>query len=204
MIKYKHALFHSELDAVRELMIEFLEWAKMKFHPELDGIPAFDAVDDELNTLPDQYAPPQGRLFLALVDDQPAGCVGMRPVDDGIAELKRMYVRPAFRGMKIGWTLGQMVVDAAKEAGYHILNLDSHKLMTDAHRVYYGLGFQVVPTPDDMPPFVQENAIFMALDLTSSGDSLIESHLNNDFCVPVVTAIGVLCRGCVRLNRLCV
>lgn len=167
MTEYKHATTPTELDAVKDLMIEFLEWTKVEFHPELDGIPAFDAVDDELNSLPGDYAKPKGRLFLATVAGQPAGCVGMRPVDgeEGVVELKRMYVRPANRGKKIGWTLGQKVVDAAISEGYHTLNLDSHKLMTAAHGVYYGLGFEVVPTPDNMPPFVQENAIFMKLEL---------------------------------------
>lgn len=78
----------------------------------------FQRFDDELRQLPGKYAPPRGRLFIATVDGKSAGCVALRPFDDDRCEMKRLYVRDAFRGLGIGRLLAQRIVDEAAAMGY--------------------------------------------------------------------------------------
>jgi ribosomal protein S18 acetylase RimI-like enzyme len=146
---------------MRDLLREYILWTQT-LHP-LDDIPAFAGIDEELRQLPGIYAPPQGRLLLTLVKGEPVGCVCLKPVADGVCELKRMYIKPSYRGMKIGQKLGEAFVVAASEIGYTKIILDSLRTMVAAHAIYRGLGFKVIKTPTDVPEFVQQNAIFMEM-----------------------------------------
>ncbi len=95
----------------------------------------------ELATLPGGYAAPDGRLFLAVRGGQTVGCVALRRLADGVSELKRLYVRPAFRGLGIGRALVEAVIDAARQAGYARMRLDTVPSMERARALYGLLGF---------------------------------------------------------------
>jgi GNAT superfamily N-acetyltransferase len=163
MVEIVQAESELHLGYVSELLKEYLAWAET-LHP-MDGIPAFEGASDEVENLPGIYSPPKGRLLLALNDDRPAGCVALKPVRAGVAELKRMYVQPGKRGQGIGWKLGEKLVHEARHIGYAKIVLDSHHSMKDAHAIYRGLGFRQVAPPADTPEIVKDMAIFMELDL---------------------------------------
>jgi putative acetyltransferase len=101
----------------------------------------FQDFESELAGLPGAYAPPAGRLFLARCDDAWAGCVGLRRFEGNICEMKRLYVRPAFRGRGVGRILAVAVIDAARLGGYARMRLDTITSMAAANGLYERLGF---------------------------------------------------------------
>ncbi len=101
----------------------------------------FQDVDAELADLASTYGPPSGRALIARVDGTAVGCAGIRRLTDGIAELKRMFVRPAARAHGVGRALAEAALSAARELGYERLRLDTTAEMTGAIAVYERLGF---------------------------------------------------------------
>lgn len=105
----------------------------------------YQGFSAELAALPDPYVPPRGALLIARLDDEVAGCVGLRPIGDGVGEMKRLYVRPACRKYGLGQQLVQAVIDAARAAGHRELRLDTLASMTSAQALYRRLGFAEIP-----------------------------------------------------------
>ena len=109
----------------------------------------FQNFEAELATLPGDYAPPGGALVLALVDGLPAGCVAMRPLPESdhinACEMKRLYVRPAFRRFGLGRLLTQELIDVATQAGHSCMLLDTLDDMEAARGLYTSLGFEAIP-----------------------------------------------------------
>ena len=109
---------------------------------------AFQNFDNELAQLPGDYAAPRGALLLAYVDGALAGCCALRPLDNAdipnAAEMKRLYVRPAFRGFGLGRQLAETILDAARQAGYASVLLDTLDDMEAARNLYADLGFQSI------------------------------------------------------------
>ena len=125
------------LDATRAILREYAATLGVDL-----GFQGFEA---ELAALPGAYAPPGGELLLAYVQDRLAGCGALRPlldVDDANAcEMKRLYVRPEFRGLGLGRMLAQTLVDRARQAGYSVMLLDTLDDMAAARELYGSLGF---------------------------------------------------------------
>jgi GNAT superfamily N-acetyltransferase len=119
---------------VRELFREYEQ--------ALDAPMCFQDFGVELAGLPGEYAPPRGRLYLAAVAGGIAGCVAFRPVDDAVVELKRLYVRPAFRGQKIGRALVQRTIDDARALACRALVLETQPSFREARALYASFGFR--------------------------------------------------------------
>lgn len=166
MITIRQATTDLEIAAVQELIREFTSWA-ISLEEGSEKAPTFDDLEAELATIPGPYSPPTGCLLLASADGTPAGCIALRPLDSETAELKRMYVRPAFRGQRIGAQLVEALLQRARAAGYRQVILDSHQTMTAAHKVYYAAGFQQVEGPADFPEDIRHYVVFMTLELIS-------------------------------------
>lgn len=118
---------------VKELFLEYSE--------SLGFDLSFQNFDAELDNFPVQYSPPTGSLFLALSQNLPIGCVGVRYFDDGICEMKRLFVKPNFRGKRVGRLLAEAAVKAGKFLGYERMRLDTLPTMEKANHLYRSIGF---------------------------------------------------------------
>jgi ribosomal protein S18 acetylase RimI-like enzyme len=116
----------------------------------------------------DEFMPPEGRLLLARYKGKIVGCAGLRQIDEGIGEVKRMYVKPEFRGQGIGRSLLENIIYEAANIGYSKLLLDTAPFSTEALSLYRSLGFQDTEPyleKEEIPPEHRDNWIFMKLSL---------------------------------------
>jgi putative acetyltransferase len=122
----------------------------------------YQGFADELTTLPGCYAPPRGRLLIAWLRDDAAGCVALRPMAEDVCEMKRLYVRPRQRGGGVGKQLAEAIIAEARKIGYAVMRLDTVPKLEAATRLYEALGFARRDAYYDTP--VAET-IFMELTL---------------------------------------
>lgn len=144
MLVIQPALTEKLIKKTRKLFIEYTNYLAI----DLD----FQNFKDELNSLPGNYAPPEGCILLAYYKGKIAGCVGVRKFQDDICEMKRLYVRPKFRRQDIGKGLSMSIIHKAKEIGYKYIRLDTLPFMKEAIKLYTRLGFKEI-TPYRYNPF---------------------------------------------------
>jgi len=134
--------------------IEMARFLFREYQGSLGLSPCFQNFEDEVAGLPGRYAPPDGRLLLAAAGDEAAGCVALRKLEDGICEMKRLYVRPASRGTGLGVRLIDAVLESARKIGYERMRLDTlPSKMGRAVGLYEAYGFRPIPAyyPDPAP-----------------------------------------------------
>ena len=143
------AMTEADRTSVKALFLEYAD--------SLDVDLCFQGFEEEMASFPGRYAPPGGCLLLALADGVPAGAVGLRPLGEapdqaGVCEMKRLYLRPAFRGRGLGRALTGALVVRAHELGYAAMRLDTLPTMTVATALYRELGFVEIPAYYESPP----------------------------------------------------
>ena len=146
---------NKDLDEIRKLFEEYA----VSLEISLD----FQDFDAELANLPGEYAPPEGCLLMALWEEQVAGCVALRKFGSGTCEMKRLYVRPRFRGRGFGKDLAVAVIQAARDIGYVVMKLDTLPSMEAAVALYESFGFVESDSYRYNPI---EGAKYMELDLS--------------------------------------
>jgi len=136
-IKIIQADTAAEIKQARVLFREYEAW--------LDVDLCFQSFEEELENLPGKYAAPTGKLFLIMVENQSAGCVALRKIDDRICEMKRLYLRDDFRGLGLGKQLMERLIKEAKEIGYKKIRLDTLPgKMPQAVKLYESYGFRKI------------------------------------------------------------
>lgn len=125
---------YQDIDKVKQLFQEYSTMLGINL--------GFQGFDDELLTLPADYALPQGRLFLAFWDGKLAGCIALRPFGNNCCEMKRLFVRPEYRGKKIGRALVERVISEAKAMRYKSMLLDTLLSLSDSIALYKKVGFE--------------------------------------------------------------
>ena len=144
-----------QIETARLLFREYEAWLDMDL--------CFQGFEEELRALPGKYAPPSGRLLLAYIDEKAAGCIALRKLEDGLSEMKRLYVRDEFRGHGSGRLLVERIITEAREIGYKKMRLDTFSpKMGKAVKLYESHGFRAIPSYYDNP---HEGVLFMELDL---------------------------------------
>lgn len=118
--------------------------------------------DEEIKNLEVKYGMPEGRLYAALVDAQVAGCIALRKIDEENAEVKRLFVKPEFRGHKLGEKLVKQLIEDAKEIGYKHMLLDTLPFLKSAIKLYQNLGFYEIDSYNGAP---LGHLIYMKYDL---------------------------------------
>lgn len=148
-------------DDIRELFNEYTQML-------IDGDETFRAYlgvqsyDEEILHLEHKYGLPEGRLYILLLDGKAAGCIAMKKMDAQSCEMKRLYVRPEFRGKGFGRILAEKIINEARHEGYESMYLDTLPFLKSAVKLYESLGFCEIEQYNDSP---MQSAIYMKLDL---------------------------------------
>jgi ribosomal protein S18 acetylase RimI-like enzyme len=154
-MQFKQVESPNEVGSARDLFKEYSAWLGLNL--------CFQNFDKELAELPGKYVPPDGRLLLAIEGDKIAGCVALRKLGEGVCEMKRLYVRPTFRGSGLGRSLTENLIRVARDIGYERMRLDTLPgKMDPAIGLYRSLGFRNIEPYYDNPV---EGAVFMELSL---------------------------------------
>jgi GNAT superfamily N-acetyltransferase len=156
-----------DIDHVRKLFLEYLHWANERLNAEY-GVD-FDIasmVEEDMAHL-DIFSPPDGRLLLAMEGLEAAGLICMRRIRADMGEIKRMYVRPEFRGKGIGRQLVDSLIQEARTIGYPRVRLDSTRFMVEAHSLYRSAGFKEIDEypESEIPEEYRGHWVFMEMNL---------------------------------------
>ena len=144
-ISIVEAVEPAHIDAVEHLLRDYLLWMRRRYRDRLDMIDAyFDKTEweSQLADLPSHYGAPFGAIVLALVDGVPAGCVMMRGIGESVSEMKRLFVRPAFRGLGLAKQIIQRVMQLSCTRGYSQMRFETGALQTEAEKLYRTMGFR--------------------------------------------------------------
>ncbi len=136
MIYVRNVESEEDIEIARGLILEY------------GRLRSFDAAmgdyEKELAELPGEYSSPNGCLLIAFHEDNPAGCVALRKIDEDFCEMKRLYVKPEYRGAKIGKALVFELINEACQIGYKFMRLDNHPWMIEAESLYKSVGFKEI------------------------------------------------------------
>ncbi len=156
--------FINAYDFPKEIEILFSEYTNMLIEGDSSFKKYLDLqnYDEELKHIDKKYGLPNGRLYLVYYDDELAGCIGLRKIDDSSCEMKRLYVRSKFRGKHIGNLLVKKIIEEAKSIGYSSMLLDTFPFLTSAIKLYKNYGFYEIPSYNNNP---LDSLIYMKLDL---------------------------------------
>jgi putative acetyltransferase len=150
-----HAETPEQIEKARRLFLEYQQWLGLSL--------CFQNFDDEVANLPGKYAKPAGRLLLAVIDDKTAGCIAFRKIEEGICEMKRLFVREDFRGLGVGRVLIENLIEEARLEGYQKMRLDTYPpKMQKAVKLYESYGFREI-SPYYHNPYGE--ALFMEKEL---------------------------------------
>lgn len=152
---------YNQSEAVSKLFTEYTDMLienDSSFQKYLD----IQNYSEEMEHLECKYGLPDGRLYLVYCDEELAGCIGLRKIDSQNCEMKRLYVRPKFRGQKIGNLLVEKIIDDAKKIGYSHMLLDTLPFLKSAIHMYKKYGFYEIDRYNDNP---MDTSIYMKLDL---------------------------------------
>jgi putative acetyltransferase len=143
-----------DIKTVKQLLIEYADWLEFDL--------CFQNFEEELTNLPGDYAPPSGCLLLARHNGKAAGCIALRKLSNSVCEMKRLYVKPKFRGLKIGRKLVETIIAEARKIGYTRIRGDTVPSMEAARALYASVGFKEI-SPYRHNPI--EGAIYIELKL---------------------------------------
>ncbi len=167
-IEIREELSGADLDAVRDLCRSFRDWLYERYPDDRDLIDLYynpQTFEQLLADLSVIHAPPDGAILLARLGGDPAGCVMLRKIEDGISEMKRLFVSPDHRGAGVGVALGEAALRKARRAGYHSIWLETGPLHSEAQALYRRLGFSVRDPYYDPGPEWRGKLIFMEREL---------------------------------------
>lgn len=146
------------------LFLEYSRWVGERFGVSL----SFQGFEKEMAQFPGDYAPPRGRVLLVRAGAQrkPAGCIALRPIATGVCEMKRLYVRPDFRGLRVGERLVDALIEEARDIGYARMVLDTFRSgMEPAIGLYRSFGFEEIGPHHEVPDELRDKILFMGVDL---------------------------------------
>ncbi|GIK66793.1 MAG: hypothetical protein BroJett018_45870 [Chloroflexota bacterium] len=168
MLTILQATTDEHIRQVQALFAEYFEFLRSEVDthlPNPDDAPPVAGFRNEMVNLPGRYAPPDGRLLLAQVDGEAAGCVALYKFGDGVGEVKRLWARPQFRGMKVGRRLVESLIEEARQIGYTSILLSTVDKLTEAQSLYTSLGWELTEPYFDGPEEMMAHEIFMKLEL---------------------------------------
>ncbi|MEP0943221.1 MAG: GNAT family N-acetyltransferase [Rhizobiaceae bacterium] len=165
MITIGQIALQEDIEAVRDLVRALTTWA-MSLDPDTADAPTFGDLEAELSSLPGKFAPPTGGFLLARDGREAVGCGALIALDDGVVELKRMFVKPNQRGKGVGTRLVEALIEQARELGARRIILDSYHKMHSAHHIYRQAGFKDVDPWEGFPEDFIDRVVFMEMDLS--------------------------------------
>ncbi len=170
MVIIMQVVTDEQIRQAQELFTEYFDFLRTDVDTsvdDLDDVPPLAGYRDELASLPGKYGPPDGRLLLAQHEAEIAGCVAFYKLRDGVCEVKRLWVRPQFRGKKISRALVEALIEEARKIGYTAMVLSTVDVLKEAISLYQSLGFEIIAPYYDMPEAMLAHEIFMKLDLSA-------------------------------------
>ncbi len=168
VIEVRDARLPDDMESIKHLWTDYLTWGNdnMQMNYGVHPHNPKEQVKQDSKMI-SKFLPPNGRLILAFIDEKPCGIGCLKCINNEIGEIKRMYVDPSFRKIGAGKAIFQALLNAAKNAGYKKVRLDSPKFMEAAHSLYRSFGFKEIPVYDEVeiPEEFRQYLLFMEIDL---------------------------------------
>ena len=161
-----------DFESFGALIADYVEWCRARYSDDkwfVDQTLSHQSLDSELQDLAKKYTPPTGRAFIAREEGRPCGCAAYRWRGEGVVEMKRLFVPPAFKGKGYGRKICDALIASARADGCTTMLLDTANLMREAIALYESVGFRRCAPYNDYPPELMRYLIFMELPLRAAG-----------------------------------